>query len=479
MLDRTPSVYNPLQSYELAKGEQKHYQQQYADMYFVRLANLRPAVERVAADAWADFSLANEKVQRVERVLDVRQGELCWVVGTIYMEMPLKPNILDDISKDHWIAAPPPRDKFTSPDGGDQIMLEDESGRLRLAGEYLKECFLVTGCIVAVMGTENANGDFEIIDIKVPDLPRQPVRWERDDADNAVNGKAVKQKRARSGKIAIVSGLEISGDEGDTLKLDLLMEYLLGESSSPQEQEQAARISRLIIAGNSLAHASPIPSREEVAMRQKTGQRKYGYDSSAYNAAPSDHLDVFLSNILPSLPITLLPGDSDPTHTALPQQPIHAALFPYSRSYMPAPNDAGPGWLHSTTNPAELDIDGHRFQVMAGQPLDDIFRYVDGTDRLEMMEAMMRWRLAAPTAPDTLWCYPYQDDDQFVIKDSPHVFVCGNQPQFATEVIEGPLGQSVRLIMVPRFRETGELLVLDSETLEVEVVKFATFQEGG
>lgn len=39
-------------------------------------------------------------MHRVDRVLDVRQGELVWVVGTVYMEMPLKPNILDDISKD-------------------------------------------------------------------------------------------------------------------------------------------------------------------------------------------------------------------------------------------------------------------------------------------------------------------------------------------------------------------------------------------
>lgn len=33
-------------------------------------------------------------------MLDVRQGELSWVAGTVYMEMPLKPNILEDISKD-------------------------------------------------------------------------------------------------------------------------------------------------------------------------------------------------------------------------------------------------------------------------------------------------------------------------------------------------------------------------------------------
>lgn len=44
--------------------------------------------------------MGGEKVRKVDRVLDVRQGELCWVAGTIYMDMPLKPNILDDISKD-------------------------------------------------------------------------------------------------------------------------------------------------------------------------------------------------------------------------------------------------------------------------------------------------------------------------------------------------------------------------------------------
>lgn len=44
--------------------------------------------------------MAGEVVHPVDRVLDVRQGELCWVVGTIYMDMPLKPNILEDISKD-------------------------------------------------------------------------------------------------------------------------------------------------------------------------------------------------------------------------------------------------------------------------------------------------------------------------------------------------------------------------------------------
>lgn len=48
----------------------------------------------------SDLKIAGERARQVERVLDVRQGELCWVAGTIYMDMPLKPNILDDISRD-------------------------------------------------------------------------------------------------------------------------------------------------------------------------------------------------------------------------------------------------------------------------------------------------------------------------------------------------------------------------------------------
>lgn len=478
-LNRTPSSYNPKNTYNLPKGERKHYQQQYADMYFARLAQLKPAVERVASEAWADFSIGKDKVQRVDRVLDVRQGELCWVVGTAFMEMPLKPNILDDISKDHWIAAPPPREKFTSPGDVDQVMLEDESGRLRLTGEYLKDCLLVTGCIVAVMGTENANGEFEIIDMKVPDLPRQPERWERDEADNAVNGKAVKQKREKGGKIALLSGLGFSGDSTDLMTLDLLVEYLLGESTSPSEQEQAAQISRVVIAGNALSHGNPIPARDEATARhnQSSGIRKYGYDSGSYNSAPSDRLDAFFAALLPSLPITMVPGDSDPTHVALPQQPVHPALFPHSRVYMSGPDDLTPGWFHSTTNPAEIDIDGNRYQITGGQPVDDIYKYVEGEARLDMMEAMMRWRLMAPTAPDTLWCYPFQDADQFVLKECPHVFVVGNQPRFGTRVIEGHLGQKCRLVMLPKFRDSGKLVLLDSETLEVEVVKFAVHGE--
>lgn len=69
------------------------YQQQYANVYFVRLMQLRKAVMQAAVSKFPG-------VRHVERVLDVQQGQPCFVIGTLYLEMPLKPNILDDITKE-------------------------------------------------------------------------------------------------------------------------------------------------------------------------------------------------------------------------------------------------------------------------------------------------------------------------------------------------------------------------------------------
>jgi Archaeal DNA polymerase II, small subunit/DNA polymerase delta, subunit B len=59
--------------------------------------------------------------------------------------------------------------------------------------------------------------------------------------------------------------------------------------------------------------------------------------------------------------------------------------------------------------------------------------------------------------------------------ECPHVYFIGCQPQFGTRVIEGPQGQTVRLILVPSFASTREIVLVDAETLEVSTVKISTF----
>ncbi|KAI9718322.1 MAG: hypothetical protein M1828_006724 [Chrysothrix sp. TS-e1954] len=491
---RTASSYQVLHDFELAKAE--GYQQQYGDMYFLRLARLKPAIEKLAIDEWEGKEIAGDVVHKVERVLDVRQGELCWVTGTVYWDMPLKPNILDDISKDHWIAAPPPREKYVSPEGHDKVMLEDDSGRLRLIGERLGLEILVTGCIIAVMGTENANGDFEVIDIKLPDLPTQPERWQLENKKQT--------ERPAGGKVALVSGLEISGDAGDTLALDMLLEWLLGESTGSPIPMDSSQISRLIIAGNSLAASTPLPAREDLhpaAGKKGAASKKYGYDSSAYNPAPTAQFDAFLFTLLPSIPVTLLPGPSDPANVSMPQQPLHPALFPQSRAYAPPPNPdlTSPSQnpkkkkaptshtfpLHPATNPIFSTLSGHLALVTGGQATSDIAKYVPSSmysSPLDLIEHTLRWRLIAPTAPDTLWSYPFRDHEPFVLEEGrcPHLYVVGNQERFGTRIVEGVAGQRVRIVSLPSFRQTGELALVDleDEDLGVEMIKFSTWQGG-
>lgn len=40
---------------------------------------------------------------------------------------------------------------------------------------------------------------------------------------------------------------------------------------------------------------------------------------------------------------------------------------------------------------------------------------------------------------------------------------------------DGPATQRVRVLSIPKFHETGELVLVDTESLEVEVMKFGGF----
>ena len=348
------------------------------------------------------------------------------------------------------------------------------------------------------MGTENAGGEFEVIDLKFPDVAPQPERWhlsqpsdggKRETSDQDVDMMEGRQRGSGS-KIAIMSGLEFSNSNASyAAELSLLLEFLLGEAFDPATQGELAQISRLVIAGNSVG-ADSKPAQDEPA--DKKFHKKYGYDSSSYNAVPSQLLDEFLAEVLATMPVTLLPGPLDPANTSFPQQPIHPAMFPQSRAYAAA-DTAAPGWFDCVTNPWEAEVEGWRMLGTSGQNIDDIFKYLDSDDRLGMMEATCRWRCSAPTAPDTLCrlspfynftqmrrvltpttgAYPFQDDDPFVMDSCPHLYFVGGQPEFSTKIIQGPDGQMVRLVTVPSFAKTRELLLVDAETLDISKVKIA------
>lgn len=112
----------------------------------------------------------------------------------------------------------------------------------------------------------------------------------------------------------------------------------------------------------------------------------------------------------------------------------------------------------------------HSFLCTGGQTIDDVFKYLPGKSRLPMAKRTLEWRHIAPTAPDTLWVYPFPDDDPFIIRHRPDVYVVGNQPEFETALVGDE--EKTRIVMLPSFAATGTVALVCLETMEVKTTVF-------
>ncbi|KAL3230666.1 Cell division control protein 1 [Nakaseomyces bracarensis] len=434
----------------------RDYAPQYHLMYQYRLKVLKERIREECLSKWdSGFRLNGRVVVEKGNVLDIQGKEPCWCIGTIYREMKYKPNVLEEVMNDTYGTVEMIEKSYTDPDGSDEIMLEDESGRVLLVGEYIAKTPFVTGTVIGILGMEADAGTFQVLDVCYPRaLPQSP----RPPTSKLPDGK--------TRKIALVSGINISTTAPDrVLKLQLLQEYLMGRLG---HEDEIAQIGRLIICGDS------------VDFNVKR-------DDPGALANKLDEFGKFLSNTLQSIPIDIMPGAKDPSDRTLPQQPLHKALFRESLSdYFDASNK---NILNLVTNPYNFTINGWNMLTTAGQNITDICKYilpfekddsqlsssVSNDERkaeniLDLMECTMKWQNIAPTAPDTLWSYPYKNDDPFILKQWPHIYVIGNQPHYGSR--NAKLGNKTELLMIslPVFSETGQLVILDLDTMETELV---------
>jgi hypothetical protein len=103
---------------------------------------------------------------------------------------------------------------------------------------------------------------------------------------------------------------------------------------------------------------------------------------------------------------------------------------------------------------------------------------------LDLLHNTLLWRHLAPTAPDTLPCYPFQESDPFVLDDGslPHLLFTGNARAYGSRLVGDAAGAvRVRLVAVPPFWATGTavLVNLRSPTLETQPVVFSLPLPGG
>ncbi|PPR04960.1 hypothetical protein CVT24_010418 [Panaeolus cyanescens] len=455
----------------------KTYKYQYSNIYFIRLKHLREPVEDNAFLKWKGIS-GNPVL--VPRVLDVEKGRLCYIIGTVYMDMPLKPNVLIDIARDQSIPPPPPLAKFCSDE--DQTMLEDESGRIRLVGPTIDAAKLVTGVIIGALGMETPNGDFEVVDIcyagMAPQIPPDEAGEETMNIDDT------KTSGAEDEWIAAISGLDV-GSPAAGAQIQMLAEYLSGEGGDMGVP--AAQISRLIIAGNSLTAAASLTID---SVQDEAPKDRQFTDIGNISLHPIHTLSSALEDVASIMPIHVLPGELDPSGTILPQQPFPRAMFGDAAKYPTFICETNPTYLILGTNPESQPARPRirrTLLINSGQPLNDMFKYLKSppNTRLSVLESTLRWRHMAPTAPDTLWCHPYLSEDPFIINETPHIYIVGDQKKFATKlVVQNPQSRNehavkCRIVALPVFSKTGEFALINLRTLEVKCQKFTVFNLSG
>jgi len=418
---RVGHVYADLGERFSLKG--RRHTNQYAQLYFQRLMNVSPRLSELAKERW-------EAVKQ-STILDVQKGQECWVLGTIYKHMKMKPCVLDEYNIDFDPDQEKP-EKYTTED--DYLIMEDEGARMKLVGEALRTSLLVTGVVIAVRGKEVEGGDFHVSDVcfLTPRL-HQAVPEVLEDK-----------------YIALVSGLDV-GDAKDPLKALLLIQYLNGSLGSEYDQVLSRKITRLVIAGNAMAHVEP-PS-------QKLGEKQL----KSRLTEPLKELEVYLSQLAASVPLDIMPGTQDPANLSLPQQPLHPCMC----------GDAGKlDTLHRVYNPHNFTVDGVEFLGTSGQNIDDMYRFSSEEDRLRLLELSLTWGHMVPTAPDTLPCFPFSDKDPFIIQSCPHVYFVGNQPEYSQKLVQCREGTSTRLITVPSFARTGTVVLVNARTLKCHPITF-------
>ncbi|KAK8496629.1 hypothetical protein V6N12_020076 [Hibiscus sabdariffa] len=197
--------------------------------------------------------------------------------------------------------------------------------------------------------------------------------------------------------VVFVSGLSIGKSSSNPLQFQLLVDHITGHLGDEEEQGRAAKIVHLVIAGNSV----------EVSRRLLNGQNLASKDQSRWSE-PFKELDIQLTQIAANLPLDIMPGSSDPANFFLPQQSLNRCLFPGSATY---------NTFRSCTNPHCFELDNIRFLGTSGQNIDDL-------------------------------------------TNCPDVYFVGNQKKYETRLVKGLEGQSVRLICIPRFCETGLAVVV-------------------
>lgn len=440
--------------------KKKTFNQQFASLYSSRLKVLRKRVVDAVSKKYG-------KKYETLPVLEFKNK--CILIGTLFKEMKQKPNLLKQFTQeiadiDEFENKEPA--EYISP--ADKLYLEDEHGRVMIKfseneSENPKKLSIhqfVTGMVVGCLGAEQ-NGAFMVEDVVFPECP----------APEKETTVIVKEEDEY---ICLISGLQIGNPASCRLKVQFFIDYLMGLNNSLQSLENSKnsespafgagiplQVVRTIFLGQNIVDASEFDENKKAEMFYHVRGSLKSKDAVSF-VEPCKEFDDMIKQLLETMYVDVIPGENDPTNVALPQEKIPRFMFPQCGAFKT---------FKTVSNPYSFIIDGQKWITTSGQNISNIFKFSSIKDTIQAMEVSLQSNHLAPTAPDSLDCYAFTNNDQLVIESLPHVYVAGNQESFGCKIIENETGKNKQvmktlLVSVPSFMKTGTFVLVNLNTLD-------------
>lgn len=458
------------------KGEKQQlfpYQRQYSHVYHQRLAVLGPRCwERIDEEQKQhEMNDADEnKVVKVQRILELREDVPSLVVGAL-----VKESSANGGSSSSSGDAPLHPDSHCK--ASDALYLEDESGRVSLGFSPKLQVSLhefPTGVVLGLQGTVGMDGVMAVDAIYTPKPPPPPP---------------LAKSSAPSSPpphLLLLSGLHCGAPDVSSLPRDMLLSFLQGHFGT----EKAACVSHVVIAGGLIYHQRDgCNSNNDVKQQQR-------WSKNETTAALRD-LDAFLLQMTASgIPVTILPGQDDPTTANWPQRPLHAALLPRSSAAVSksllsrAPNPYAAAHHEKLvvgtngTNVRDLTQRMMLVQPSKSSTTDPTSTTTSTTtlqpiSELQALQRTLEWSHICPTGPDSVPTVPHLERDPMVLTQWPSLYFAGNAHKFATRTVQQQQedhdsddNNVCRLVCIPEFATTGQAVLVNMETLNVEILRF-------
>jgi len=319
----------------------------------------------------------------------------------------------------------------------------------------------VTGTVLALKGRINSNGFFETSDYTypgVPSIPSMPDQYKNlVTIEESKEVKPLFEDLESREFVVFTSGIEF-GNPTEKATTELFTRWMLGQYGTADERLLSSRVSRVVVGGNTIGEESDIDEVMKGSYRtHEINERVYCNLSSAI-----EQFESFVTKLTQNCDVDVMPGENDVSGSFMPQQPLNVALFPKLLSSSLKHNS-----LIFSTNPHKFSLNGLKFLGSSGQNIEDICRFRDMSSKseLDILYETLQLRHIAPTCPDTLRSYPFENEDPLIIRDAPNVYFSCNAKEYSS-MLETQLNGLMRIFTVPSFTKTKEVVLLDLGSLD-------------